>query len=134
MATAMTVYVTTKNVDEARRIGRLVVERRLAACANIVPTIHAIYQWEGRIVEDTEALMFLKTDVARLEELTAFIKEQHSYSVPCITATAIDGGNRQYTDWIRAEVGVPTASTAPTATTAIPCDTEDIDDTEGNAR
>lgn len=104
MAQALTVYITTKNEAEARRIGRLVVERRLAACANIVPTMHSIYKWEGHIVEETEALMFLKTDAKRLDELTAFVREHHSYSVPCITAVAIEGGNPQYIDWIRTEV------------------------------
>lgn len=104
MANPITVYITTKDVAEARRIGRLLIERRLAACANIVPTMHSIYRWEGGIVEDTETLMFLKTDAARLDELTAVVREHHSYSVPCITAVAIEGGNPQYIDWIRTEV------------------------------
>lgn len=105
MGRPLTVYVTTKDEEEARRLGRLAVERRLAACANIVPTMHAVYEWKGRVVEDREAIVFLKTDAAKLDELTAALREHHSYSVPCITAWSIEGGDQEYIDWISAEVG-----------------------------
>lgn len=105
MAEPLTVYVTTKDEQEARRLGRLAVERRLAACANVVPAMHSIYQWEDRVVEHPEAIVFFKTDESKLEQLTAVLTEHHSYSVPCIVAWPIAGGNRAYINWISAEVG-----------------------------
>lgn len=105
MKRPVTVYVTTKDEQEARRLGRLAVERRLAACANIVPMMHSIYEWEGSIVEHPEAIVFLKTDKMRLDELTTVLREHHSYSVPCITAFPIEGGNPEYLDWINEQVG-----------------------------
>lgn len=103
------VYVTTKDEQSARDLARVVVGEGVAACANIVPRMQSVYRWEGKIVEDTEALMFLKTDMSRLERLTTVIREHHSYSVPCITAFTIVGGNPQYIEWIKEEVSETTA-------------------------
>jgi len=97
------VYVTTPDETEAARIGRAVVERRLAACANIIPLIRSVYRWEGKMVEDGEALLLLKTRAAVLEQLMAAVRELHSYSVPCITAVPLAGGNPAYLDWVAAE-------------------------------
>ncbi|MFO7310724.1 MAG: divalent-cation tolerance protein CutA [Bacillota bacterium] len=103
MADHLLVYITTPNEEEALRIGRAVVERRLAACANVVPAIRSLYWWEGRLVEDGEALLFLKTRAAVLQELIQAVRELHSYSVPCITAFPIVGGNPDYLKWVTEE-------------------------------
>lgn len=103
MTKPVTVYVTTKDEQEARRLGRLAVERRLAACANVIPAMHSIYQWENRVVEHPEAVVLFKTDEAKLEQLTAVLVEHHSYSVPCVVAWPIVGGNEPYIAWIRSE-------------------------------
>ena len=100
----MLVYITTADEAEALRIGRALVERRLAACANVVPAIRSIYWWEGRLVEDGEALLFLKTRAGVLDRLIAAVRELHSYSVPCITAFPVVGGNPDYLAWVSAEV------------------------------
>lgn len=105
MSEAILVYVTTANEEEARRIGRTLVERKLAACANIVPAIQSIYEWEGKVVEDDETLLLLKSTATALEELTACVKELHSYSVPCVTAFPIAGGNKDYIQWVFDSVG-----------------------------
>lgn len=108
MKSALLVYITTADEDEARRIGRAVVEHQLAACANIVPAIRSIYRWEGEVVEDGEALLLLKTTSSALERLVQYVRELHSYSVPCITAMAIEGGNGDYLDWVAASVPLET--------------------------
>jgi len=105
MSETMLVYITTADQDEAERIGRALVEKRLAACANIVPTIHSIYRWEGKIVEDGETLLFLKSTVSALDELVRTVRELHSYSVPCITAFPAAGGNPDYLQWVADSVG-----------------------------
>lgn len=108
MTNAMLVYITTANEEEAERIGRALVERQLAACANIVPAIRSIYRWEGQVVEDGETLLLIKTTVSALDELVATVKQLHSYSVPCVTAFPIAGGNEDYLAWVADSVNVDT--------------------------
>ncbi len=97
------IYVTAGTADEAAAIGRAVVGERLAACANVLPAITAIYWWEGRLEEAGEAALILKTRVELVEALTARIKALHSYACPCVVALPVAGGNPAFLDWIRAE-------------------------------
>ena len=98
--TPMMVYITTASAEEATRIGRRVVEDRLAACANILPGMHSIYRWEEGVQEDDECVLILKTRAANLTDLTARVKTLHSYDVPCISAIEIVDGNPDYFAWI----------------------------------
>jgi periplasmic divalent cation tolerance protein len=100
---ALVVYVTTASRDEALVIGRTVVGERLAACANVVGEICSVYWWEGRVNEDLEALLILKSTPARLDALIARVRALHSYTTPCITAWPITAGNPDYLTWIEAE-------------------------------
>lgn len=97
---AIVVIVTASNEDEAAKIGRALVDERLAACANIVPKIRSIYRWEGKVQDEPEALMLIKTTTERFELLTARVKELHSYSVPEIIALPIGAGSSDYLSWI----------------------------------
>ena len=94
------VQVTTRDFDEATRIGRKVVEERLAACANVLDGMSSIYWWEGKIEEGSEALLVLKTTSRRLDELMARVKALHSYDCPAIVAFAVEFGDGDYIDWI----------------------------------
>jgi periplasmic divalent cation tolerance protein len=94
------VQVTTRDAEEARRIGRVVVEERLAACANVIDDMNSIYWWEGKIEEAREALLVLKTTSRRLDELMARVKGLHSYDCPAIVAFAVEFGDGDYIDWI----------------------------------
>lgn len=98
------IYITTVNLDEARRIGRTLVEKRLAACANIIPIIQSIYWWKGKIKGEEEAVMFVKTTKERVEEVIAEVKKLHSYEVPAIDVLDISAGNPDYLNWISKEV------------------------------
>lgn len=73
---------TTADLDVAKRLARALVERRLIACANLVPAVTSIYRWQGRIEEGSEVLMIVKTSVARLEALEAAFHELHPYDTP----------------------------------------------------
>ena len=97
------VYVTTSDIDEARSIGRAMVKARLAACANIVPSIHPIFWWDGKVQEGEESLLLLKTPERMVEALTVAVKELHSYDCPCVVAVPITGGNADFLSWIAAE-------------------------------
>ncbi|XDD49918.1 divalent-cation tolerance protein CutA [Leptospira sp. WS92.C1] len=97
------VYITTKNEKEALKIGKILVEERLAACANILPKMKSIYHWEKKLTISNEAVLILKTKSALMTELTLRIKSLHSYSVPCVVSLPILEGNRDYLSWILAE-------------------------------
>ena len=96
----MFVYATAGDADEAVRIGRAVVEARLAACANVLPGMRSIYWWEGRVQDGTEAVLVLKTTEALLEALVERVKELHSYDCPCIEALPVVGGHPAFLDWV----------------------------------
>lgn len=103
------VYITTRDRDEAWTIGRMLVERRLAACANVVPAVDSIYWWDGRLVEDREALLLVKTSRERLEELIAAVVDAHSYEVPAVLAIDVAQGNPRYLAWLLRETAVAAA-------------------------
>ena len=97
------VFVTTSSEEEAGRIGRDIVERRLAACANILGPIRSIFRWEGQVSEETERLLIIKSQRSRFEELAGRVKELHSYQVPEIIAVPIFTGWPPYLEWVRGE-------------------------------
>jgi len=97
------VYVTTPNKQVALDIGRSVVEARLAACANVIDGMTSIYRWEGRLNEDSEAVLILKTHEDRVSALIDAIKTAHPYDCPCIVALPIVDGYPDYLQWLRAE-------------------------------
>jgi periplasmic divalent cation tolerance protein len=94
------VYCTVANKEEARLIARILIEKKLAACCNIVPAINSIYCWKGEIEESDESLMLIKTTQKKYEQLEKEIKMVHSYSVPEIIATRLETGSSAYIDWI----------------------------------
>ncbi|PJZ41449.1 cation tolerance protein CutA [Leptospira kmetyi] len=101
---ARLVYVTAKNEKEALKIGKAVVEERLAACANILPKMKSIYHWDKKVVTDNEVVLILKTKSDLMTELTLRIKSLHSYSVPCVVSLPLLEGNREYFSWLFGEL------------------------------
>ncbi len=95
------VLVTTSSAEDSSRIARALVDGGLVACANILPEIRSIFRWEGKIADDRESLMILKSLTDRFEEVSLKIKELHSYSVPEVIALPIVDGLRGYLAWIR---------------------------------
>lgn len=107
MSDCFLVYVTAATAEEAARLGRQVVEERLAACANVVPGVRSFYWWEGRVQDEGEALLLLKTHAGCLDHLIRRVKELHSYSVPAVSAVRVEKGNPDYLEWVRAEARAP---------------------------
>ncbi len=99
------VSVTCPDEATALTIARLVVERRLAACANIVPGIRSIYRWMGEISEDNEVLVTMKTREDFVETLYTAIVANHPYQQPAIEVVALADAGRGVAAWIRAETG-----------------------------
>lgn len=103
MAEHYQVNVTAASADQAEALARLVVERRLAACAQVSGPISSTYWWEGRVASSEEWLCVLKTSAARLPALLGAVREAHPYDTPEIVATAITEGDPDYLAWLDAE-------------------------------
>jgi periplasmic divalent cation tolerance protein len=100
------VLTTAGSEEEARKIARALVERRLAACVNLVPQIGSIYHWKGRIEEAREWLLIIKTTAAVFDHLREAIVELHSYELPECLCLAVDDGSTPYLEWIAESVSV----------------------------
>lgn len=97
------VYMTCETMKEAEGIGSVLVERRLAACVNILPGMKSMYWWEGKVEQAEEVVLIAKTSDSLVEELTQAVKAMHGYDVPCVVSVPIQGGNSDFLDWIRSE-------------------------------
>ncbi|MBF0486224.1 MAG: divalent-cation tolerance protein CutA [Candidatus Omnitrophica bacterium] len=94
------VFVTAKDVPEAELIARSLVEKRLAACCNIVKDIHSVYWWQDNIEESSEAFVMIKTRRDLFKLLEAEVKALHSYTMPEILAIPVVDGNSGYLQWV----------------------------------
>jgi periplasmic divalent cation tolerance protein len=103
MERAVFVYTTYPSVVEAERAGRAIVERRLAACVNILPGMISHYWWQGTIERGEETVMIIKTRVSLAGAVRAAVKETHSYATPAIVFLPVEGGDEDYLGWIMAE-------------------------------
>jgi periplasmic divalent cation tolerance protein len=105
MTDKFVVLVTCNSVREGRKIGRTLVEARLAACVNVLQTpIESIYRWKGSVDTAKEFLLIIKTSRARLKALEAAVKRLHSYDVPEIIALPIEKGSQDYLAWLSESV------------------------------
>ncbi|MBV1696117.1 MAG: divalent cation tolerance protein CutA [Hyphomicrobiales bacterium] len=97
------IYSTWPDTATATAAGRALVEKRIAACANILPAMTSVYRWEGRIETGSEAVMVIKTRALLADEAIAAARELHPYEVPAFVTLPARGGHGPYLDWILAE-------------------------------
>ena len=103
--TVVTLYAVFADLAEAQRIGRQMVEERLAACVNILQPCRSIYRWEGAIETATEVPALFKTTLEGADQLIERITELHSYSVPALAVWPIAKLPAAYGDWVEDSVG-----------------------------
>lgn len=103
----MAVVTTVPDVLVSERLATTLVEERLAACANIVPSVISIYRWEGSVQRDDEVLVVFKTTDDAVPDLRDRIVELHPYDVPEVLALRVVDGSDEYLQWVRDEVRVP---------------------------
>jgi len=101
---ARIVLTTTATPKEADRIGRILVEERLAACAALIPSVQSIYHWEGKIESSTETLLLLKTGPDQLPALEDRLHELHSYQTPEFLVLNVEAGSHPYLEWLQASL------------------------------
>ena len=93
------VLSTAGSEEEARKIARHLIERKLAACVNIVPQIESIYRWQGKVEEARECLLLIKTTAERFPEVRDALHELHSYDLPECVAITVEDGSSGYLNW-----------------------------------
>lgn len=98
------VLSTTGSREEAEKIAHALLERRLAACANIVGPIHSIYRWQGKVESAAEHLLIIKTTANLFDAVAKAIHELHSYELPECIQLPIEGGSKEYLQWIEDSV------------------------------
>ncbi|MCC6743045.1 MAG: divalent-cation tolerance protein CutA [Acidobacteria bacterium] len=101
---AIVVLSSAGRHEEAASIAASLVERRLAACVQVVPGVTSFYRWEGAVEQSGECLLVVKTTAARYDEVEGAIRELHSYVTPEIVRLRVEGGSSAYVDWLRESV------------------------------
>jgi len=105
MTNASIVLTTTGTQEEARKIAYALVERRLAACVNLVQHLESIYRWQDKVESAQEWLLLIKTQADLFERVRDAVKELHSYDLPECVMLEVGAGSREYLDWIAKNTG-----------------------------
>ena len=98
---------TTSTPAEAESLARLLVDKNLVACVNIVPHLTSVFRWEGEIATESESLLIMKSTHAHFAHIERLLKEHHSYKVPELIAIPIVAGSTEYLSWIHEATRVP---------------------------
>jgi len=99
MGKCIFIYVTCSGLEEARQIGKTLVEERLAACVNIFP-VNSIYLWEGKVKGALEFAIVIKTVEEKFREVEKRVKEMHSYDAPCIVSFEVKNVSEEFLNWV----------------------------------
>ncbi|MDH3212597.1 MAG: divalent-cation tolerance protein CutA [Myxococcales bacterium] len=97
------VLITVPDGETGAGLARALVQERLAACVNLVPGVRSFYRWEGKVQDDTELLLLVKTRADRIAALASRVRDLHPYELPEVLELAAVGGSAAYLDWVRAE-------------------------------
>ena len=100
------VYITAGSLEEAKKIGRELIEENLAACVNLIENMTSIYKWEDKLEEGQEVVMIAKTRKTLMLKLIETVNSLHSYDCACILELPIQGGNPEFLSWIETETEV----------------------------
>lgn len=105
MTDKIVVFSTASSAEEAEKIARGLVDKRLAACVNVLPGLRSYYRWQGKIEDSAEVLLVIKSNREHFEELRASLEKAHSYEVPEVIAMPIVDGAQNYLNWMDGELG-----------------------------
>lgn len=93
-------FVTSPDEKTAKTLAHGLVNNKLAACVNIIPKILSIYEWEGKVNEDSEVLMMIKTTTSKVDDISKYIRDNHPYTVAEVISFPIENGNQPYLEWM----------------------------------
>jgi len=103
---AIAVFITAAQREEAARLAEMLVEKRLAACVQILPEMESVYRWQGKVERQHEVLLIAKTTRSRFAELETEVRALHSYETPEIVALPLTAGSGPYLEWLKTSVDV----------------------------
>ncbi len=95
------IYTTLPNQQAAKTLGEDIIQKRLAACANIFPSMYSIYEWDSEYADEAETMMILKTRRALVPQLKEEVERLHPYDTPAVLVIPIEDGSQGYLDWVR---------------------------------
>jgi len=93
------VYTTCRDVNQAKELGKRIINARVASCVNIWP-IESVYTWEGELKEDQEAALLIKTNEPKVADLESFLVKNHTYTIPLVATVNVHRLNREYKEWM----------------------------------
>ncbi|MBI4394656.1 MAG: divalent-cation tolerance protein CutA [Candidatus Omnitrophica bacterium] len=94
------VFSTVGSLKEAKKIASVLVHQKLAACVNVIPNVHSLFRWQGKVDQAQELLLVIKTDFRHLKDLEKNLRKHHSYEVPEIVGWPIAWGSKPYLSWL----------------------------------
>jgi len=99
-------YITCPNIETARKLANGIIHNKLAACVNILPEVESVYSWEGKIENEKETVLFVKSTVEKSEELKKYVRENHPYDEPAFLALEVDenASSGNFISWIKNQV------------------------------
>lgn len=97
------VYITTEHMEEAREIGKVLIRENLVACVNMIENMESMFMWGGEFQNEKEVVLIAKTKESLVNELVDRVKEEHSYDCPCVVTWKLEGGNKEFLNWIDEE-------------------------------
>jgi periplasmic divalent cation tolerance protein len=103
-------YVTVPDRAVGERIGRALIEKRMAACVNIIPGVVSMYRWAGAVQQDEELLLMIKSQECLVKDIVSEVKSLHPYDCPEVISVALGDGNLDYLEWVRRETTKPSAT------------------------
>jgi len=98
------IYITAGSKDEAKRIGKALINTGMAACVNIIENINSMYMWDGKLQDANETILIAKTTKERVSDLIEKVKSLHNYDCPCIVSLPVSDGNPAFLKWVANEV------------------------------
>lgn len=98
------VFMTAASVDEANRLADMLVDRRLAACVQIMQEMNSVFRWQGKVETQREVLLIVKTLHSKFPEIEREVVKLHSYETPEIVAIPLSAGSGPYLEWLKASV------------------------------
>jgi periplasmic divalent cation tolerance protein len=98
------IYMTAGNMEEAVKVGKVLLEEKLAACINIIDNMRSMYVWKGKIQNEQEVVVIAKTTEEKIPALIETVKSVHSYECPCIIAIPVESGYLPFMEWVKQEV------------------------------
>lgn len=104
-------YITAGSIDEARHLGKALLQDQLVACINIIEQMESMFMWEGEFQNEKEVIVIAKTKAELVNDLIEKVKVEHSYDCPCVVTLPVQGGNQDFLNWIHEETRQNTKST-----------------------